>query len=322
MNKNNLLPIVIILNLAITVLTFVLGCLMYTSNSKSVQKNLTYVEITGFISNVEYGLHFGKSLDSYYGMEDMMQEVVASSPDIERMYIVNNSNSIVFETTEDVHDFSVLSLSDGASKVSGDELFCSFSLPEDTRLITVSEISEKTAEWKKYYGFLAGVAVSGFAATSLLMALIWKYVSDRKRAYWILIVILVCFIVFISSFVGYGAYSEYQKSMNVMFETIENAIDSDISKVHESGISDENIIDIEGYLQRYADNIPEIESVERGESGVCDFTISSSYIFRVKIDYALQTLLFLAFSAIILAEYQIFMSSINSAGAEGRNDGI
>ena len=100
----------IILNFVITSLTFVLGCLMYTSNSRSVQKNLTYVEMTGFISNVEYGLHFGKSLDSYYGMEDMMQDVVDTSSSIKRMYIVNSSNSIVFKTSEEVPVNSVLSL--------------------------------------------------------------------------------------------------------------------------------------------------------------------------------------------------------------------
>lgn len=311
----------IILNFVITSLTFVLGCLMYTSNSRSVQKNLTYVEMTGFISNVEYGLHFGKSLDSYYGMEDMMQDVVDTSPSIKRMYIVNSSNSIVFKTSEEVPENSLLSLQDGSSEVSGNELYCSFLLPESTRLIVVIEISEKVAEWRKYYGFLAIVAFLGFAATTGLMTLIWRLVSDRKRAYGIIIAILVCFTVFISSFVGYGAYSEYNKSLNLMYETIENAVDSDISKVHEAGVLDENIIDIEGYLQRYADNIPEIESVERGPDGACDFTVSTPYIFRVRIDYVLQTLLLLAFSAIILAEYQIFMSSTKSAGSEGENDG-
>ncbi|MBR6469598.1 MAG: hypothetical protein IKS84_04380, partial [Lachnospiraceae bacterium] len=152
--------------------------------------------------------------------------------------------------------------------------------------------------------------------------LIWRRVPSRKAAYRLLIVMLILWVLIISSYVGYSAYNEYSISINSMCSSIDRAAKADISKVHDEGIEDDNITGFAAYLKRYADNIPEIESVnfKEGRDG-CDFELSKSYLRKVTVDYVLQTLLFLAFSAMILTEYQLFMSGIGIKEWEedGRN---
>ena len=310
-NKNYLLIVVITLDLVITMLCLALGCLMYTSNSRSVLKNLEYVEVTGLISNIDYGLHFGKSIESYYGMQDLLDSAVASADSVDAMYIVNDRGEVIFKTGDGLPDADAVGLSVGSNLKRGKTLYCSFKITGDVRLITAGDISDKAGQWYAYYRYLAFISFAGFMVSALIMILIWRRVPSRKAAYRLLIVMLILWVLIISSYVGYSAYNEYSISINSMCSSIDRAAKADISKVHDEGIEDENITGFAAYLKRYADNIPEIESVNfKEDMDGCDFELSKSYLRKVTVDYVLQTLLFLAFSAMILTEYQLFMSGI------------
>ena len=147
--------------------------------------------------------------------------------------------------------------------------------------------------------------------------LLWRLIKDRDIAYKAMIAVLILWIISISSFVGYSAYHEYRISIDRMYETIEDTVNADLSSVHEQGIDDKNISGLDDYLAGFSDNISELESITYDGT---DFTfeLSRSYMQKVILDYVMQTLLFLAFSAMILAEYQIFMSGITQDGQEGK----
>ncbi|MCR5356361.1 MAG: hypothetical protein K6E63_03060, partial [Lachnospiraceae bacterium] len=211
-NKNYLLIVVISLDLVITMLCLALGCLMYTSNSRSVLKNLVYVEVTGLISNIDYGLHFGKSIESYYGMEGLLDSAVASADSVDAMYIVNDKGEAIFKTGEALPDKSVLELAPGSNVKRGRTLYCSFEVTDGVRLITAGDITDKARQWYAYYRYLAFIAFAGFMVSALIMILIWRRVTSRKAAYRLLIVMLILWVLIISSYVGYSAYNEYNIS--------------------------------------------------------------------------------------------------------------
>ena len=307
--KNSLLAVVIILDLTITVLSLMLGCLMYASNSKAIIRNKVYVELTDFISNIEYGLHFGKSLESYYGMEDELKSLLDTTDGIDSVYIVTEEGDMLFKTDERVLDREVLILAGGSSLKRGNKLYCSFDFASDARLITLSDLSENIKEWNAYYRYLCFVAFSGFFVSAGLMFLLYNRGKDEKKGYYSMLVILALWIIIISSYVGYCAYTEYMKSISGLDEAIGRAIEADMSSIRAAGIKDENITGIGEYLKRYSDNINEIHKITYDGKDY-RFEISSSYLKRKLIDYLLQTLLFLAFSSMLLAEYQIFMSGI------------
>lgn len=307
--KNFLLTVVVILDLVITILSLILGCLMYTSNCRATLQNRIYVEVTNLISNIDYGLHFGKSLESYYGMEDILGEAVDNTGNIRAMYIVADDNSVVFSDGEGVPVSDAVQLPAGENLKKGSVFYCSYSLTDTARLITESDISNYVRRWGGYYRYLCLVSAAGFFVSSGIMILVWRNMANRDRAYKVMIAVLILWILVICSYVGYSAYSEYRESIDQMYLTIENTVKSDFKKVHGEGIDDSMISGVDDYLNRYSENIREIDSIHT-EGDRLSFDLADSYMKRMLADYILQTLLFLAFSAMILAEYQLFMSGI------------
>ena len=307
LKKNFILVVVIMLDLAITILSLVLGCLMHASNEKSIIQNQVYVELTDFISNIEYGLHFGKSLESYYGMEEELKDVLDNTDSIDRLYIVDTRGDILFRTADEPLSKEVSNMSGKSNQKNGNDLYCAFDFATDARLIAHSDISGQTKEWRAYYMHLLLVALAGFIVSAGLMFLVYRHISNAKKSYYLMIAVLLLWIVTISSIVGYGAYTRYRMSISKLDDVIERNIISDVEWVHDQGVKDEDISGVNTYLERYSDNISEIEKIKRDRNDFV-FEISESYMRRKLLDYLLQTLLFLAFSSMILAEYQIFMS--------------
>lgn len=109
-------------------------------------------------------------------------------------------------------------------------------------------------------------------------------------------------------YVGVGNYSSYSANISRIQVAIERSVETDKRRIREQGITKQMIDDVEGYLERYSENIPEIQKVhQKGDN--LEFEISYSYLFRVFVDYIVQMLLFLAFSIMIVAEYKLYISN-------------
>lgn len=308
-----------VLDLVITILSLILGCLMYTSNCKATLQNRIYVEVTDLISNIDYGLHFGKSLESYYGMDTVLSDALYNNANIRAMYVVRDDDKVIFSAGEGALISEASKLSAGSNMKNGNIFYCAYRLADTARLITESDIRTSVSRWNGYYRYLCLVSAAGFFVSAGIMVLLWKNMKNPGTAYKFMIGVLILWIIVISSFVGYSAYSEYGVSIEQMYQTIRNTVDNDVRYVHEKGIDDDMITGMDEYLAGYSDNIREIESI-RIKDGNLEFDLDNSYMRKVIADYTLQTLLFLAFSAMILAEYQLFMSGINADDKEGTDN--
>ena len=315
--KNYLTAVIIALNLFITILSLVLGCLMYRSNSRSILQNMTYVEVTDFISNIEYAIHFGKSLDSFYGMEDRLSDFVSDSERVDAMYVVDIGGRRLFGTDKESIPDEVMNLSSNENLKKDNLFYCTFPIGEVGRIISRSDISEESRKWTGYYIRLGIVALAGFAVSTLLIIVVGHIINDKKKSDMIITLMLAAWIVSISSYVGYRAYTDYMGSIKELGDSVVKTIGTDLKKVENMGIDENYFKDMDDYLSRYSDDIPELEEIGY-DSGEISFRISESYMMRVTADYVLQSLLFLAFSMMILAEYKIFMSEMEKGKMEGR----
>ncbi|MBR4719184.1 MAG: hypothetical protein IKP31_02950 [Lachnospiraceae bacterium] len=317
--KNFLLAVVVVLDLVITILSLILGCLMYTANCRATLQNTIYVEVTDLISNIDYGLHFGKSLESYYGMDKILGEALDDFSNIRAMYVVTDDEKVLFSAGEGVLTSEGAKLSVGDNIKDGKVFYCSYKLTDTARLITECDIGIYVIRWNRYYRHLAFISAAGFFVSAGIMILMWRNMKNQDRAYKFMIVVLILWIIIISSYVGYSAYYEYTSSIDQIYQTIENTVAKDIERVHNKGVTDAMITDIDEYLLGYSDNIREIDAIHYGENGL-GFEMSVSYMRKIMVDYIMQTLLFLAFSSMILTEYQLFMSGIKSVDKEGADN--
>jgi hypothetical protein len=253
-------------------------------------------------------------------MDEELSETIDKTENVDRIYIASDEKGLLFTTDESTPGYDVITLAEGGNTVKRGELVCAFELTNNSRLITLGDISYKRPIWIAYYKYLAFVSFAGFLVSSGVMILVWRHMKNRKWAYRILTSILLAWIIIISGYVGYSAYKEYNSSIIGMENKIEKAIKSDVDTLHRMGIRDENISGMDEYLLRYSNNIPEIEAITYNGTGY-DFTISSSYMNRVAVDYLLQTLLFFAFSSMILTEHNLFMSGIGMNNWEEDENG-
>ena len=176
--KNNyLLVIVISVNIVISVLSQILGCLMYTSNCKSTLQNQIYVEVTDLISNIGYGLHFGKTLESYYGMDSVLNEALENLPDIDGLYIESAEGKIIFSAASGELPNEVKRLLPGKNLKSKNMFYCKFRLTDTANLITSSDISEASEKWTGYYRYLGLITFMGFLISSCISPPLMKYFS-------------------------------------------------------------------------------------------------------------------------------------------------
>jgi hypothetical protein len=282
---------------------------MYTSNAKTIQKNLVRVEMTGLLSNIEYGVHFGKSMETYYGMRDLLCAELQLSELVDDLYVVNGKGEVLFQTGEAVPEQEVLRMQADSCLRKQNSFYCSFLITKDVRLLTKGDISGKIREWRNYYVHLLRIAFAGFLISWAVMFGIGRLPVLRSAVYNCEMGILLLWAVLFSGFIGYRTYGEYSKSIEQVCTSISRVVAADFSRIREQGIADENITGIPEYLKRFSDNVPEIKevSVKKDGSG-CDFVLSEETLGKKSIDYVLQTLLFLAFSVMILAETHLYLT--------------
>ena len=304
----SLVKIIMILCLIITSLSYILGNMMYRTNTRNTYQNLLHVELTDFIENIRYGLHFGKNINTYFGMKELLLSEVERVSDIEQLYVVDSENNILFGTDDEEFSSDILELSE-ANLVQGDIFYAGMALTEDgsVRLLVKSNctslIQEQDAYAKEFlFQSLIGLIVA--EAVILILGLL-----SRKKVFLakLLAPVLFMWILTDSAMVGISAYHDYSDSIEEMNGLIEASVENDMGLLSEKGFSAESVSDVEGYLSRYKEGIQEIEEINYSSDKLL-VIISKPYIRKVFIDYVLQAALFLTFSALILAEYQIFIN--------------
>ena len=82
------------------------GALLWTTKAKdetiddayrTAQETLRATELTQYINNLEFGLRYGKKLDNYYNMDEVLESILRSSPYIEGAYIVDNGAAMLYQ---------------------------------------------------------------------------------------------------------------------------------------------------------------------------------------------------------------------------------
>ncbi len=306
--QTSLVKIIMILCLIITALSYILGNMMYRTNTRNTYQNLLHVELTDFIENIRYGLHFGKNIETYFGMNDLLANVVADIQDIDGLYVVSSDNEILFGTDKDEFSVEILELSE-ANIVKGDIFYAGMALTEDgsVRLLVKSNCTSLIQEQDAYSKEFLFQSFIGFVVAEAVILLLG--LLGRKKTFFakLMAPALFLWILIDSTTVGISAYIDYSDSIQDMNVLIESSVKNDMDSLLDKGFKIESVSDIEGYLGRYKEGIQEIEAIDYTSEKLL-VIISKPYIRKVFIDYILQAALFLTFSALILAEYQIFIN--------------
>ena len=94
----------------------------------------------------------------------------------------------------------------------------------------------------------------------------------------------------------------------------------DLARLEDTGITEDMITDIDGYLARYAEQVPEVDSVSFRD-GRLFFVRDQETIRKYLLDYVIQTVLSLAFAIMILFEFRISYKQMRGGKEAGNGEG-
>ena len=302
----------------LTVITLVLGGLMYFSNLKNTRQNLIGVELADFIYNTDYSMKFGKRIETFYGMQEDLLELRDSFDDVDELHILSAENRLLFSTEPAMLPERVYSMPAGNNMSDRNHLYCMYAVGADARILTVSRISDIQREIGGYLLKLVGIAAAGLVLVLLLIHLAWRLVPEGKKAYRVAAAVPLIWIAAFSAMTGVDAYRDYAGTSRELCEHIGESVQADIAKVEALGVAREDFYEVDAYLQRYTDLIPEVEELSLGEDDEISYRMSADYRRKMALDYVLQAVLLLTFSFLILAEYQFFVTNTGTL-TEGQN---
>ncbi len=304
--KNKLSLGIILLIFMMTAITFSLGNMMYNFNLKKTEQNVIGVELADFIYNINYSMQFGKKIETFYGMEEQLYSVAESFQDIQDLYIISEENQILFATEKAVPDNDICTMIAGENKIAGQYLYCMYQLSKNATILVKSSSRNIKIQLIAHMKKLLRIALAGMAAVMILTVLFWKILKNKNTAFRVSFILLLVWILLFGGWIGFEGYQVYCTSLDTVFETIRYSIRSDFNQIAALGVPENRIFEIEQYLLRYTDMIPEVEQIQvHQEEIVC--IPSSAYRQKIILDYSLQTVLLLTFSVLILTEYRLFI---------------
>lgn len=313
--KNRLYYFTLVLLFFVSVLSVTFGILMYRTNLLDTYENLMRANVTDTIQKVHYGVSFGKTVENYYGVQELLEETVENADYIENLYVTEEKAGLLYSTSDGVLPEKIEYLDNDEQKVSQNKLYTAFSLTGDSKLIAetgMETINQKLAGFSAKLGF---VTVLGLLAAAGIITAVWFSVGRRgKNGGLALSAVVVVWIILLGIYVGNSCWKEYRMSHDMLAEGVEKSAMADIHKLEKEGIPYEELVDVEGYLSLYSEHIPEFKEVHF-EDGHLRYTISSKYMRTIFIQYLLNTILLSVISILIVTEYQLLLG----ARKEGRD---
>ena len=317
--KFSFLILIVIMDVLITGLSLVMGCLTYSSNTKKIQQNDASIRLTNLTGNIRYALSFIGEIEKYYGLHGALVDAKEEMPRFQDLYVLDRDGNVISATSDEELSLRVKRMTPGTNRVQGRQFICVFSLTDGANLVSVEDASPIFEKEQSYFPKLILIAVIGFLATGAIMSIFWVLVKKEKPRRAILILILGAWVMLFGAFVGVTSAKDYSNSLTTLNGIIEEAFEQDIATLQEEGVPISSISDFDSYLSRYTENIPEIEKIVYKNDGLV-FTRSDNYIRSVYLDYALQTLLSLMFTGMILAEYTIFLAKTREEEGKEEQD--
>lgn len=276
-----------------------------------------YVNGNDAIRKIEYSLRYGKQLENFYGIEEMLQEKQRQNLNVDRIFITNEEGHILYDQNGRIFDEVLPSSLLEAIEEEGfietpyiyekydNHYLLFFPIFLDNSWIgsIVYQIHEQKIdqEINLFIWHMIFVLVLLALAVSFILALIeYKYPFFdkngkiyRKRMLITLLIILST-VQIIFGFFNYKQFSEaYIELANRNAKTASELVKRDVEAVIKKGVTYDKLYQIESYLDEIVSTIAEIEQIAiiarvdeyqyRSNSSAKDEQMSESFLYSLNI---------------------------------------
>ncbi|MBR6328472.1 MAG: hypothetical protein IKR68_02370 [Lachnospiraceae bacterium] len=316
--KSGTFLVILALSFMITAVSYVLGVNMYRNNIRGNHYDYVHVQLTDFIENIRFSLHFGKDLQTFYKMNNLLLEQIQKNQNIDGLYVATGSGDVLFATDGRELPAEVLKLVDNFY-IDGERFYSIMPLDENTGAKLISRCDSRHILLKESEHMIRFLVLSiiGYIIFALVTGLLWAFFPKRSHITHLMMTVLFFWIAIISAVAFTGVYKEYSENTEVTKTSIEECVLHDINMIRDMGVADSSIKQpLDSYFSRYPDEIKSIESVTMDENGNILVAIRPyfrTFVFR----FLIQMAFFFIISSVILSIFERLTSPEAEEGGAG-----
>lgn len=260
---------------------------------RSTQLEIRAMEAEQYVNTIEYGIKYGKQLEYFFGIEEILGGIYMSSSYMEGVYVLGSGGDLLFyvgSAAGRIPDVSKISL-DGklyGSVDYGDTIYVFMDIADqngapvgklliqldgDTLQNLVSR--EKTAALRQ--SLVISLEVCALGAVIIIGS---KAAPGRKRLGMFALLLSVCLLLSQGLDCGIETVkiSQTESITAQSAQKIAQVIQEQIDNVIKMGVSAADISDINGYLRKNASSCEMIDSLTLGANNKVQVQISQSYV--------------------------------------------
>ncbi len=245
-------------------LASLLNVMSYSNMVTEVYANASSVNTSSAIQQINYSLSFGKSIEKFYDLNNILNDVLNISKDIKNVTIINNNHNIISSVgteidsiPDDIEDNDYVSSTNG--------IFVRVPINDKNAIVILLDdeyVNNSVSSYTKTIALVSSLIVLCIVLISFIAYLILKKINNGSVPFTyfkpLLMSLLVIAQVALGSYVLLNYTKEYTNSLDKMANIASNVIENDIESIVSQGIPYNELYDINGYLKSTLGNINEI----------------------------------------------------------------
>ena len=249
--------IFLLVSIPLVFLSSLLNVMSYTNMITEVYTNANSTATTGAIQRINYSMSFGKTIEKFYGLEDLLRETQSISDDILSVNVLNSKNEIISSVGKnDVKVPVDISADKYVSNNFG--IFCMMPINNEYKIVLLLSPDYVNKLTFDYIKSILLVSALVLIIILLISFAVYKIISKNSITGGMTIKsfknLLITSIVFTQ--IALGGYilsnytNEYQNSLDKMANIVSNVIDKDIEYIVKQGVPYDELTGVEEYLQK------------------------------------------------------------------------
>lgn len=287
MKKKILFALIVSITLAgLLALTSVLNTVSFNNNYTQSAAANNAIVVSGVVNKLEYSLRYGKSLENYYGIEDLFEQVKRLCDYIDEAYIVNINGDIIYENPYNGSEFvRPGGIDDNLENLHNTQGFLTWT-ENDTQNILIP-VSDSTGSIVAGFGitynnevvtknthlYVSSIALYTVIAAiaAILLFILLFFIIRHDFVFKKLLLIVIPIIVASNLFLGAASFYTYRAGYTDLTkrtaDTIGIKVQGDIKSVVNQGINYSELSEMDEYFRDVIKNTNQISIIELKPAG-------------------------------------------------------
>ena len=342
--RSKALSIVVVLLIVIMSFSGFMNYMTFADNYNNSLANTYAVAGQEFVRNIEYAVQYGKPIDNYYGMNDILRELQETVPEAQGVYVINTEGKYLYSVDGFVSDRhitpSLLQAATYQEHIIGNNisfqsdggqanLFIgiqdhSSELVASLMMVFVDEAfirwdSQPTIQLATILAIISILLVIILAVLFFRRGIFDGAYNINKKRLMVTLLVLLGFAQISYSIANYKIFKDaYMEMAETSGHFVEKIVTNNLQSIYDKGITLENITGFEEYLDSIPVSLPQIKAVTE-TNGIIAVEISNKFIQRqmnqIMLDMATVTVI----SIFFMVEMTLLVILLLTANNHGSN---